>query len=98
MRTRIKPSAHRRLGVGDRAALECNFPVVHENHAAALRTAEPHPPPPLFLTAPAPRTRIGPDAHRCPPARTCASVPDIATPSNSAAPLSMRSTPPPLPL
>ena len=83
-----------RFGVGDHAALERDFPVAHRDHAAVLRTAEPHPPPPPSLTAPAPPTRIGPDAHRCAPARTCASVPDIATPSNSAAPLPMAITPP----
>ena len=84
-----------RLGVGDRAALERDRPVDHRDHTTTiLRTAEPHPPPPPSLTAPAPPTRIGPDTHRCPPARTHASVPDIATPSNSAAPLSMVITPP----
>ena len=47
MRTRIVPSAHRRPGVGDRAALERDCPVDHRDHAAAvLRTAEPHPVPP----------------------------------------------------
>jgi hypothetical protein len=54
------------------------------------RRLRPTPPPP-------PPTRIGPGTHRCPPARTRASAPDIATPSNSAAPLSMVITPPPLP-
>ncbi len=47
------PSAHRRPGVGDRAALERDRPVAHRDHAAVLRTAEPHPPPPPSLTAPA---------------------------------------------
>ena len=42
-----------RLGVGDRAALERDRPVAHRDHAAVLRTTEPHPPPPPSLTAPA---------------------------------------------
>jgi hypothetical protein len=39
--------------------------------------------------------RIGPGTHRGPPVRTDASVPDIATPSNSTVPLPIWITPPP---
>ncbi len=62
-------------------------PPICSQPSRTRRRLRPKPPPP-------PPTHIGPNTHRCPPARTAASVPDIATPSNSAAPLSMAITPP----
>ena len=90
-----------RPGVRDRAALERDGPVMHAHHAAVvLRTANaatpaavgraPRPPTPAPTAHPA-RLALSP---RLVPARTNASVPDIATASNSAAPLAMASTPP----
>ncbi len=61
-------SAHRCLGVGDRAALERDFPVAHRDHAAALHTAETHPPPPPSYTAAAAAHTHRP-RHPSPPAR-----------------------------
>ena len=74
MRTRIMLSAHRRRGVGDRAALERDCPVAHRDHAAAaLRTAAPHLPSPASYIAPAPhRPRASVPARIA--ARPCAHV------------------------
>ena len=74
------------LGARDVAAFERDSPTAHENHAAPLRTAGAAMP---AASAPHP-------VRRPHPKRTLsASVLDITTASNSAAPLAMESTPPP---